>query len=238
MVALLLLVPRMAEACACLASGPACEAVWQADAVFDGTVTTVTPSKGSREVAGRPVVVDEKKVRLTVSQSWRGSAAGSVEVVTSASAAECGVDFTPGTRYLVFAHRRPGGQLATSMCSLTAPFDGRGETADYLASLSKPAAGGRLFGTVRLVQRVGSTTRIRKLDPSLIFKVRVSGDRPATEARVVDGRFSLTSLPPGRYQAELIAPRGFVARAPARTFVIADPHACVQQDFSVAPQRR
>src|SRR4051812_27760944 len=87
----LLLVPRLATACACLASGPACAAVWQADAVFDGTVMSVTPSAATREAAGRAVPVDEKRVRLTVRQAWRGDTRQTVEVVTSATAADCGV---------------------------------------------------------------------------------------------------------------------------------------------------
>ena len=235
----LLLVARVAEACACLASGPACEAVWQADAVFDATVSTITPVVGKREVAGQMVSIEEKRVRLAVRQSWRGDAPRTAEVLTSASAADCGVDFKPGQRYLVFAQRRASDrQLFVSVCSLTATFEGRGELADYLASLAQPARGGRVFGTVRLVQRSAGATRIRTLDPRLVFTVRLSGAGPPVDIPVVNGRFELTGVAPGRYQIDLSVPHGFAARAPSRAFELADPHACVQQDFSIGPQRR
>jgi Tissue inhibitor of metalloproteinase len=235
----MLMLPALARACACPPGAPACEAVWQADAVFDATVATVTPVVGKREVAGRTLTVDEKRVRFAVRQSWRGGARGTAEVVTSATAADCGVDFKPGERYLVFAQRRSSDrQLFVSVCSLTTIFEPRGELAEYLASLATPASGGRVFGTVRLVQRSPGATRIRTLDPRLVFKVRLSGAGPAVEIPVADGRFELTGVAPGRYQLELSAPRGFVARAPSRSFELIDPHACVQQDFSISPQRR
>jgi len=235
----LLLIPRVAAACACVASGPACEAVWQADAVFDATVAGVTPVVASREVAGRRVPVDEKRVRLTVRQAWRGGAHGTVEIITAATATDCGVDFRPGGRYLVFAQRRATDrQLFVSVCSLTTVFDGRGAVADYLASLATPSAGGRVFGTVRLVQRFGGATRIRTLDPSLVFKVRLTGAGPAVDVPVVAGRFELTGVAPGQYQIDLSAPRGYAVRAPSRAFELVDSHACVQQDFSIGPQRR
>lgn len=236
---LLLMVPALAEACACLPSGPACEAVWQADAVFDATVATVTPTLGKREVAGRTVPVDEKRVRLTVRQSWRGEARATAEVLTGATAADCGVDFKPGERYLVFAQRRASDRrLFVSVCSLTTTYEGRGELADYLASLAVPARGGRVFGTVRLVQRSAGGVRIRTLDPRLVFTVRLSGAGPPVDIPVVAGRFELTGVAPGRYQVDLSVPRGFVSPAPSRAFELADPHACVQQDFSIVPQRR
>jgi len=235
----LLMMPGLAQACACLASGPACQAVWQADAVFDATVVTVTPVAGTREVAGTNVTVDEKRVHLTVRQSWRGEARGTAEVLTSATAADCGVDFKPGERYLVFAQRRASDRrLFVSVCSLTTIFDGRGELADYLATLAAPASGGRVFGTVRLVQRSAGAIRIRTLDPRLVFTVRLSGTGPPVDIPVVAGRFELTGVAPGRYQIDLSVPRGFVARVPSRAFELGDPHACVQQDFSIGPQRR
>jgi hypothetical protein len=234
----LLLIPRLAAACACPGGGPACEAVWQADAVFDGIVTTVTPVAGTREVAGRAVKVDEKRVRLTVRQAWRGAGRDTIEVVTGATAADCGVDFKPGDRYVVFAQRRPDGQLFVSVCSLTAPFDGRGEIAEYLASLARPSTGGRVFGSVRQVQRSANATRIRTLDPGLVFTVRLTGAGKDVEVPVVAGRFELTGVPPGRYRIDLSVPPGFVARVPSRDIALVDSHACVQQDFPVAPQRR
>src|SRR4051794_22360562 len=209
----LLMLPRLAQACACPGSGPACQAVWQADAVFDATVATVTPIVGKQEIAGRTVPVDEKRVHLAVRQSWRGDVRGTAEVITSATAADCGVDFTPGQRYLVFAQRRASDrQLFVSVCSLTTIFDGRGELADYLASLSVPASGGRVFGTVRLVQRSAGATRIRTLDPRWIFTVRLTGPAPPVDIPVVAGRFELTGVAPGRYQIDLSVPRGFIAR--------------------------
>ena len=104
--------------------------------------------------------------------------------------------------------------------------------------MAAPATGGRVFGTVRQVQRTGTVTRIRTLDPRLAFTVRLSGSGPEVEVPVVAGQFEFTAVAPGRYRIDLTTPRGFSSRAASRAFELLDPHACVQHDFAVAPQRR
>ena len=46
-----LLAPREAAACSCMASGPACQAFWNTDAVFDATVDSKRPRWDQRIIS-------------------------------------------------------------------------------------------------------------------------------------------------------------------------------------------
>lgn len=90
---------RPALSCSCMASGPACQAYWKTDAVFDATVVDV-------QTEIRPVpssFLSDSVVVLQVGQSWKGASVGRLEVTTSAYESACGYPFRKGVRYLVFA---------------------------------------------------------------------------------------------------------------------------------------
>jgi hypothetical protein len=144
-----------ADACSCLASGPACQSFWKADAVFDGTVTAMHPITREETIPPqRTVQITDSQVTMSVRQAWKGLDAAITDVITSSSGASCGFDFKIGRRYLVFAHRNASdGRLHVSLCSFTREFDGTGESADFLASLAAPEPGGRVFGSIELNQR-------------------------------------------------------------------------------------
>src|SRR5688572_10696490 len=106
---LILLASREAIACSCISSGPACQAFWKTDAVFDATVDSIEAAKGPEEDFGNRIVApNEKRVRMTVLQALKGvTTTGPLDVYTAEFGGACGYDFKPGHRYLVFARKRP-----------------------------------------------------------------------------------------------------------------------------------
>jgi len=143
-----------AAACSCIPSGPACQAFWKTDAVFDATVEAIGPTSGIDDSMPELPFSRGKLVKLFVRQSWKGVEPGPLEVVTAADGAACGYDFKPGARYLVFAWKRPAdGRWSVSLCSATREFDGTGPAAAFLTSLSQPPAGGRVTGSIKAFER-------------------------------------------------------------------------------------
>jgi hypothetical protein len=235
---LIIMAPRAATACSCMAIGPACEAFWRADAVFDATVSSIEPPAARVESGDRSVALNDKRVHVVVRQAWRGVAPGPVEVLTSETGSLCGYDFKNGGRYLIFAQRSPSdGRLRVSICSLTREFDGKGDIADYLASLSRPSSGGWVFGTVKMLRRPSGSLRFT-INPATEFQVGLRGAGHALTTTTAGGRFEFKDLLPATYQIDLTVPDAYSAQGSARTFEIPDPRACSQQDFAVSPATR
>ena len=100
------------------------------------------------------MTAEEYQVKLSVRQAWKGVQPGPLEVMTANSGASCGFDFQVGKRYLVGAWKRPlDGRWTVSTCSLTQEYNGSGDAAEFLASLSGPPRGGRVFGSVKVNER-------------------------------------------------------------------------------------
>lgn len=91
-----------AQACQCYNFSPA-EIVRRADLVFEGTVEVVTQVRG------------QSQVTISVSRLDKGPRLSSVTLLTPASAAACGVTFTPRQRVTVAA-ARDGGVWRTNLC--------------------------------------------------------------------------------------------------------------------------
>ena len=82
-----------ALACSCLESGPPCEAWGKADGVFLGRVVSIS-SFFVRVDAGFRTRETYLRVRFQVESAFRGVAAGTVEITTSAdSGGGCGYPF-------------------------------------------------------------------------------------------------------------------------------------------------
>lgn len=107
---LLVLAPSPAFACSC-AMAPFEEQVERAGTVASGTVDwTATDSQ-----------VQTYKVDFDA--VYKGSAAGSEKLTTSANEASCGLtDLDPGTRYLFFIDGRHPGAMAVGLCGGTVEF--------------------------------------------------------------------------------------------------------------------
>jgi hypothetical protein len=99
--------PRSARACSCLDPAPVAEELGRAAAVFEGVVRRVA--------SGR----DALEVELEVVRRWKGPVSRSQVVLTPPDEAACGVTFTVGESYLVYAGRQDDGALLADLCSRT-----------------------------------------------------------------------------------------------------------------------
>jgi hypothetical protein len=226
-----------ARACSCVGPNPACQAFWTTDAVFDGRVVSIEPTSHDEPLGGRVVQFPEKLVTLEVSQTWKGASPGRVQIVTASTGAACGFDFKIGVRYLVFAHQRSmDGRLGVSLCSNTHAFDGAGDLTESLDSLSRPATGGRVFGTVKLYERLKSSGMTERPFEAAI---RLTGNGVQTAMRSVGGRYEFRGLPLGSYDVTASVPEGYAMYGGAsRTLEILDVRGCAETDFGVTVPER
>jgi hypothetical protein len=238
LVALLTLNATVSLACSCMLSGPACQAFWPTGAVFDGTVVSIEQIPREMEIAGRTMSFHDKLVKLDAHRSWKGVDVGPVEVVTGQGGGDCGFDFVVGERYLVFAHKGPtDGRLHASICTLTQRFAAASDAVTFLDSLSKPSAGGRIFGSVELFSRKLNTAAASNKTP-MELTVRLSGGGREYSMTSKNGRYEFRDLPPAQYRIDLSVPDGYSTYSPGRNVEIPDPHACAEESYAVSVNGR
>jgi hypothetical protein len=111
LIMLLLLVPG-AFACSCLQPAPPLKALAESDAVFSGTVVSLSEPMLPTSSA------DLMSVEFDVAQVWKGDISQKEEIHTALSSASCGFNFEAGRDYIVYANEY-GGRLQASLCSRT-----------------------------------------------------------------------------------------------------------------------
>jgi hypothetical protein len=228
--------PAAASACSCEVQ-PSCQAYWKTEAVFDGTVVSIESVGRDGTLGDRALAFPEKLVTLAVRKSWKGVDPGDVEVLTASQSSACGFDFRVGARYLVFAHRRPtDGRLGVSLCSNTRPFDRQEDTGFFLASLSQPPTGGRVFGSVRTAEQLLGPSALS--EAPFEAQIRLSGGGKEIDAPSRAGRYEFRGLAPGTYRLDIALPEGYSTYAHSRTVDIPNDRACAQEDFSISPAGR
>lgn len=229
-----LILPAAVEACSCLRSGPACQAYWSFDTVFDGTVTSVESVEASTQIEGRSIPIREHAVTFSVAKGWKNLDQTTVVVRTSAFDASCGYDFKVGGRYLVFGNGT-GNDIRVSLCSATQPYDGTGPSAAFLASLAEPSKGGRVFG--KLTALDASFSPKGDQQRSIDARVQLHGDGKPRAVNSRGGQFAFSELPPGRYTIEATAPPGYALSNPdaTRRIEIPSAHACAELDLYFRP---
>ena len=184
---------RAAVACSCSASGPACQAFWETPLVFDAVVASVDE--------------DAFSATLDVRHVWKGKVPARVKVPSGDSPA-CIYNFIAGKRYLVFGDRDPrDGRFRVSLCSATTEWDGTGRDADFLASLSRPATGGRIFGTVMHFTRWGGGVPDRD-DVPIVTTVLLRTPDGVRSTTSTGGAYSFDDLAPGTYGLSVDTPAG------------------------------
>jgi len=117
--------PRTARACSCEPSDLAARRD-AATAVFEGRVRAIA-REGSAEVGPARL-----RVTLEVVQTWKGADAEEVVVMTTTDASACGVPFTVGHSFLVYAASDDTGALVAGLCGGTKP---REESDEDVAAL-------------------------------------------------------------------------------------------------------
>ena len=175
-------------------------------------------------------------VTLEVRESWKGLDAATVEVATNSGGGSCGFNFKVGHRYLVFATRGGAdGRLSVSMCSRTREYGGSSEDIAFLASLSLPETGGRVFGTTEVSQTsFKGETGAQPLD----LNVRLTGNGRTLSSRSSQGRYEFAGLQPGQYEVSVDFPDGYMGWAPIRAAEIPNARACVEENFNVRANGR
>jgi hypothetical protein len=220
-----------ADACTCISSGPACQAFWTTDVVFDGTVVKIDSISRQETFSDQAFQVTEFVVTLQVRQNWKGVEGETVQVTTSGSGASCGFDFKMGSRYLVFASR--GGSDSrprVSLCSFTRAYNGSGEPAAFFASLGGPETGGRVFGTIESLTPSFSSSR-----SPMDLEVRLTGNGRTLTTTAKAGRYEFSSLAAGNYGLSVLVPDGYSTWMPTRSVEIPNQRACFESDFGLTP---
>jgi hypothetical protein len=230
-VAFLFCLPARAWACSCIGPSPACQVFAKTDAVFEGRVVSIEAIGHSEALPGTSIRIQEKLVTLEVRQAWKGPATTRVQVVTASQGSACGIAFKAGERYLVFAnHRSYDGRLGASSCGNTRRLDEAADSLAFLDSLSRPADGGRVFGSVKLYERVSrpGTPSERPFD----LAIRLTGGGREVTSRSVDGTYEFRGLSPGSYAVDVTPPDGYMTYGgTSRPAEISDDRSCAQLDF-------
>ena len=118
---------RPADACSCAGPRAACQATWDAAAVFVGQVVEVgqnIEAHRAQTTAAPELFFYKRRVRLEVIELFRGPAASTVDVYTGLGGGDCGYDFVAGGTYLIpeLAGRpRSGGTPPTESPTPTTP---------------------------------------------------------------------------------------------------------------------
>ncbi|HVL69014.1 MAG TPA: carboxypeptidase regulatory-like domain-containing protein [Vicinamibacterales bacterium] len=226
-------VPRAADACSCSEPGPPCQAFWTADAVFSGTVLSITttppplrPQSAPRNAPPPPpppFPAADTRVTIRADRVWRGGVSGDVDVYTSDAGASCGFDFKEGETYLVYA-RMVGAQLRTSRCSRTAPIGDARDDQAYFAELQRPGTGGRIYGKITVPEYATAANH----------KVVIGNESGQWSALTdAEGAFEFANRAPGRYGIRLDAPDTYRVTASAPLVDLRDTRACAVVHFSV-----
>lgn len=190
-IAMLLLGATDARACSCIETAPACEAVWKSALVFSGQVLEITAVPNQHG----PQFFPERRVRFSLERMWRGEAAAEVYVMTGAGSGDCGYDFKPGERYLVYTHWQAGVPW-TGICGRTRRLAEAADDVAYLATSQEPRTGATVFGNVEYSRGSGSV----RSRPAAGYAISLSGNgrtwRTTTDDR---GRYEFSQVPVGRY---------------------------------------
>lgn len=223
------LAPR-ADACSCMSSGPPCQNFFQVDAVFAGTVRTISETEGTQDPPSR-----RRLVVFTIDGAFRGVGGAAAEVTTGIGGGDCGYEFKQGQRYLVYAYRdKNTSRLTTSICSRTRPIAEAAEDLQFIQTMPASAGGASVYGTITHWERDLATGQGRNEGPVPFVHVLLRGTSGVTDAETDDhGRYSIAGVAPGAYEVQVMAPARFTSKYLQSKIEIRDARACAVADFSV-----
>lgn len=191
----ILLLPYVATnvyACQCRERQPPCAQYWEADAVFIGSVTEITP-----ELV--PYFDDRfleyEMVKFDVERSFRGVDGGKAELAVWRSS--CAYSFEAGKQYLVYAYRNSKtNTLDTSYCSRTRELSDAVEDLRYINGLNTKPPDNVITG--RLIDGEKKLTGVRVVSEGMGKRYRSVSDE--------DGWFSFAVAKPGVYKVRIFLP--------------------------------
>ena len=127
---LLLLLPDCASACSCMGV-PIQRYISSSDAVFSGEVVDLQNIR---------MFGPSDTVTLRVSEAWKGTDQGTLEVSTPSQGSACGYHFEEGQEYLVYAYGKQ--DLKVDACGETKQLSKADEDLALLGNGEQPKDGG------------------------------------------------------------------------------------------------
>jgi hypothetical protein len=225
--------PRGASACSCMPGGPPCQAYFETDAVFTGTVTAIAIRKMPIE-AIPDQLFDRRFVQISIERIGKGVQGAGVEVRTGTGGGDCGFDFKVGQRYVVYASRGKDGSLTTGICSRTRALSDAAEDVAFFSALPAGGSGARVSGTITHWENDPASRRTLAYGGVADVQVLVRGSAGVFSAMTdAEGRYAISGVPPGKYETQVLPPSEFSTRHLSGTFEIGDPRACRVEDFSL-----
>lgn len=217
-----------AVACSCPPHRPACEAAWNADVVFAGTVQTIS-HEGDDVVDGVPRL----RVVFAVEQGFVHAAPGLLAVTTGESEGGCGYKFEAGKRYLVYAQRAAPWRISTGRCSRTRLLAEANDDLSYLRSLTSPAAGGRVYGRITEARRDPSISFVTQEPVEGVTVVMSGTGLSRTAITDHDGRYEFAGPVARKLTVSIQPPLAFDSTHVSREIELRDPRGCSEQDFEL-----
>jgi hypothetical protein len=192
-------------ACSCSGREIPTKAFVQADAVFVGTVRSI-----SRE--GNDPLRD-LHVSFDVDAALKGK---QFDVRTSSQGTACGYRFTEGERYLVFAYQSDESKfLTTGTCTRTRELlpNAVDDEVEVFRTLSKGRLEPRIFGTVYELTRGIYPLREdywKSRQPMKGIRIIAANGKNRYEAESgADGTFRIRNVSPGNYRLTFKVPPGY-----------------------------
>lgn len=206
-----------ARACSCAGESAPCQEYWEVTAVFIGTVIEgplVTVKEGEFKH-------QQRAVRLSIDEAFRGVEGAEVEVLTGLGGGDCGFGFRRAQQFLVYAYRSESDQkLHTNICTRTRAISEADADLVYIRGLSKAKPGGTISGQVFRYSRNDKGT----LNNQPLAGVRVTIAGPEKHEAVTDakGEFRIEGIQPGEYTVVPAAPKGLAVGGPDRKITVSD----------------
>jgi hypothetical protein len=235
MLAILGWFPARAEACTCGMSGEPCQATWNADAVFAGTVRAIERI----EQQELDYSYERVLVRFDVERPFVNAVAGPVEIVTGTGGGDCGYRFQADKRYLVYAWKTKSSRWSTGICSRTRPLEEAGEDLKYLNAIPPAGNGARIYGRINQVDHHPADERAVDYGPVKDILVVAQGSGFVREALTDEqGRYEITNVPVGKTTIAVHPPPEFDPRYLQYEIELKDRRACSQANFTLHHEAR
>ncbi|HKO98911.1 MAG TPA: carboxypeptidase regulatory-like domain-containing protein [Pyrinomonadaceae bacterium] len=193
------------QACDCFSAGPVCQEYWQTSAVFVGTVIDSKIVRQKRE----DFEDEQRLVRLSVDEGFRGVEGPQVEVRTGTGGGDCGYNFRLAQQYLVYASEHEG-KLFTGICSRTREIAAAADDLKYMRGLANGKLSGSIFGQVESAQR--NAYGGSEGQPVAAATITINGVTTKEIKTDAKGEYRISGLAPGDYIVRVDPPRGLTAR--------------------------
>lgn len=181
--------------------GPVCQEYWKASAVFVGTVidSKLVPIKrGGYDF-------EDRLVRLSVDEAFRGVEGPQVEVQTGLGDSDCGFSFRQARQYLIYAVESEG-KLVTNICLRTKNISEAADDLKYMRGLRNGKPNGSIYGEVVEQLRNETAGVDKKAMPGAT--VAITGETTKEIKTDAKGEYRVDALPPGDYTVKVILPQG------------------------------